>query len=602
MKLVLPFKKKKSEPSEDAAGEKKPKYSRPRKKLKKKTIVLLIILGILIIAGCVGLYFLFFAKDEATIITGETTTGSLTTTLEGTGTTIPADSVTYTFASDADIKEVDVAAGDTVAAGDQLYVQDDTEVYDEIATYQENIADLNTKLDDYNNTLTTLNENIANLTITAPFSGRLTEVDVEDGDTIKSGDTMAVLVDDSKMKVTQYFSYAYEDDIYVGMPGVISIADQMLTLDAAVTSISKVERITTEGTRCFAVTMEITNPGSLTEGLTGAGYLLSKSGEKLYPAVEGTLEYASSKTITAKVSGDLTYMNAVDYQKVTKGETLFKIDGTTYENQLSSVTRNIASTNESISSYNDRITQAQESLANYTVTSSIAGKVIMVRASVGKTPTEGGTSVVVYNLDSMEVSIDVDELDIDNITMGMSVDIIQTGSETDTTYKGTVTAISYEATNTDGVAYFPITVSVDSQGALSPGVNVSYKITIGDAEEGVLAPIAALKTTDEGTCLFIKADSKPASAIDLGDDVDIPDGYYAVPVETGVSDSTNVRILSGVDAGVTVFLRYQESAPSNGDTTSENADATTTTATQNFGPPGGMSNMGGGGGGGPMGG
>ncbi len=590
MKLVLPFLKKKSDSSGDAAGEKKSKYIRSRKKLKKKTIVLLMILGLLIIAGGVGLYFLFFAKDEATIITGETTTGSLTTTLEGTGTTIPADSVTYTFASDADIKEVNVAAGDTVAAGDQLYVQDDTEVYDEIATYEENIADLNTKLDDYNDALTTLSESIANLTITAPFSGRLTQVQAEDGDTIKNGDTLAVLVDDSKMKVTQYFSYTYEDDIYVGMPGVISIADQMLTLDAAVTSISKVERITAEGTRCFAVTMEVTNPGSLTEGLTGAGYLMSKSGEKLYPAVEGTLEYASSKTITAKVSGDLTYINAVDYQKVTKGETLFKIDGSTYENQLSSVKRNISSTNESISSYEERITQAQESLANYAVTSSIAGRVIMINARLGRTPTKGQTSVVVYNLDSMEVSIDIDELDIDSITMGMSVQIIQTGSETDTPYEGKVTAISYEATNTNGVAYFPITVSVDSAGALSPGVNVSYKITIGDAEEGVLAPIAALKTTDEGTCLFIKADSKPDNAVNLADDVEIPDGYYAVPVKTGVSDSTNVRILSGVDSGVTVFLRYEEAAPSNGDTTSENADATATTSTQNqnFGPPNGM--------------
>lgn len=602
MQLVLPWKKRKTDPDKETSGNGKPVIRRPRKKLKKKTIVLLIILGILIIASGVGLYFLFFKEDAATVVTGETTTGTLSTTLEGTGTTVPAESATYSFASDADILEVDVSAGDTVAEGDLLYVQDDTEIDDEIAEYEESIADLNVKLDEYNDSLSDLQETISNLTITAPFTGRLLSVNVEDGDTIKSGDTLAVLVDDSVMEITQYFSYAYENDIYVGMTGKLSIASQMLTLDATVTDIQKVERVTDEGTRCFAVTVEVTNPGSLTEGMTGAGYLLADSGEKIYPAVEGSLEYAQSKTITAKAAGDLDYLNAVAYQTVTKGATLFKIEGSSYETQLSNVERNIESTESSISSYEDRITQAEEDRENYTVRSEISGKVIFVNARVGRTPTEGQTAVMVYNLETMEVSIDIDELDIDNITMDMPVTIIQTGAETDTTYEGTVSEISYEATNTNGVAYFPITVSIDSEGNLSAGVNVSYYITIGDEEEGVLAPIGALKSTDEGTCLFVKADSKPDDAIDLGDSVEIPDGFYAVPVTTGVSNSQYVSILSGVDAGETVFIRYEESAPSNGDTTSD-AEATATTSSQQWGgggpggmsggPGGGMSGMGG---------
>ena len=599
MQLILPWKKRDSVPSGDGAGNAKPVIKRPKKKLKKKTIVLLIILGTLLVASSVGLYFLFFKEDEATLITDVTTSGTLATTLQGTGTTVPAESVSYSFASSADILEVDVAAGDTVEEGDLLYVQDDSEVDDEIAEYQESIADLNVKLDTYNDSLSDLKDTIANLTVSAPFSGRLISVSVDEDDTVKSGDELAVLVDDSVMKITQYFSYAYEDDIYVGMTGKLSIASQMLTLDATVSAISKVERVTDEGTRCFAVTVQVSNPGSLTEGLTGAGYLLADTGEKIYPAVEGSLEYSRSKTITAKAAGDLTYFNAVDYQKVTAGETLFKIDGSSYETQLSNVERNITSTEESISSYEDRITTAEESREDYTVRSEISGKVIFINARLGRAPTTGQTAVVVYNLENMEVSIDVDELDIDNIEMGMDVTIIQTGAETDTKYTGTVSEISYEATNTDGVAYFPITVSINSEGALSAGVNVSYYITIGDEEEGVLAPIGALKSTDEGTCLIIQADSRPDNAVDLGDDVDIPEGFYAVTVTTGVSNSQYIRILSGVEEGTTVFLRYQETAPSDGDTTSESdAEATTTTVTQQFGPPSGM---GGGGFGGPMG-
>lgn len=601
MQLVLPWKKRDSGPSDAGGGNTKTVIKRPKKKLKKKTIVLLIMLGVLLVAGGIGLYFLFFKEDEAAVITDVTTYGSLATTLEGTGTTVPADSVTYSFASDADLLEVDVAAGDTVEVGDLLYVQDDSEIDDEIADYQEQIADLNNKLDEYQDSLSDLQETIANLTITAPFSGRLLSVSVDDVDeTIKSGDELAVLVDDSIMKVTQYFSYAYEDEIYVGMAGRLSIASQMLTLDATVTEISKVERVTEEGTRCFAVTMEVANPGSLTEGMTGAGYLLADSGEKVYPAVEGELEYIRSKTITAEAAGDLTYLNAVDYQRVTKGEKLFVIDGDSYQTQISSVERNITSTRDSITTYQERIEEAEESRDSYAVRSEIAGKVIFVNARMGRTPSEGQTAIMIYNLDAMQVSINIDELDIDNIEMGMQVKIVQSGAEKDTAYNGTVSEISYEATNTNGVAYFPITVTIESEGALSAGVNVNYYITLGDEEEGVLAPIGALKTTDEGTCLMVQSDTRPENAVDLGEDVEIPEGFYAVPVTTGVSNSQYVRILSGVDKGVTVFLRYQQSAPSNGSTTSESQEEESTTTQQfpsgNFSGPGGMSGGPGGGG------
>ena len=58
------------------------------------------------------------------------------------------------------------------------------------------------------------------------------------------------------------------------------------------------------------------------------------------------------------------------------------------------------------------------------------------------------------------------------------------------------------------------------------------------------------------------------NAVELEDGV-VPDGFYAVPVETGVSNSQYVRILSGVEEGVEVFTRYQQTAPSGGDTTSQ---------------------------------
>ena len=579
-----------------------------RRKFPIKRAVALVVAAAVVVGGGFGIKTLFFQNETQTALTETTTYGSLSTVIEGTGTTMPADSVTYTTASTTEITGVYVSAGDTVEAGDLLYIQDDSELDEEIEEYQDELTELQNTLSDASDQLSELNERLADLKVTAPFSGRITDVTVWTGDTVGSGTKLATLVDDSKMTLTQYFSYAYEDQVYVGMKAGVSIASLMTTLDGTVTEIKKVDRVTAEGTRCFAVTVTLDNPGALTEGMSGAGYLLTDGGEKLYPAVEGTLEPYASEDITATESGKLTAVNVDDYETVTAGTTLFVIDGSDLEDQVETTQRSITQTQEKITQTQEKITEAEEKRSDYQVTAEIGGKIIMVGVQEGESPRQAGqTAVTLYNLDAMTITANIDELDIDNITMGMEVDITQSGAESDTHYTGTVTAISYEATNTNGVAYFPITITIPSEGALSAGVNVSYTITVGDESEGVLAPIAALKSTSEGTCLFVKADTRPDNAVDLEDGV-VPDGFYAVPVETGVSNSQYVRILSDVEEGVEVFTRYQQAAPSGGDTTSQSGEEQEFQGMGDFsgGRPSGMEQGGGmmpGGnmGGGPMG-
>ena len=569
-----------------------------RRKFPIKRAVALVVAAAVVVGGGFGIKTLFFQNETQTALTETTTYGSLSTVIEGTGTTMPADSVTYTTASTTEITGVYVSAGDTVEAGDLLYIQDDSELDEEIEEYQDELTELQNTLSDASDQLSELNERLSDLKVTAPFSGRITDVTVRTGDTVGSGTKLATLVDDSKMTLTQYFSYAYEDQVYVGMKAGVSIASLMTTLDGTVTEIKKVDRVTAEGTRCFAVTVTLDNPGAFTEGMSGAGYLLTDGGEKLYPAVEGTLEPYASEDITATESGKLTAVNVDDYETVTAGTTLFVIDGSDLEDQVETTQRSITQTQEKITQTQEKITEAEEKRSDYQVTAGISGKIIMVGVQEGEAPRQAGqTAVTLYNLDAMTITANIDELDIDNITMGMEVDITQSGAESDTHYTGTVTAISYEATNTNGVAYFLITITIPSEGALSAGVNVSYTITVGDESEGVLAPIAALKSTSEGTCLFVKADTRPDNAVDLEDGV-VPDGFYAVPVETGVSNSQYVRILSGVEEGVEVFTRYQQAAPSGGDTTSQSGEEQEFQGMGDFsgGRPSGMEP-----GGGPMG-
>lgn len=540
----------------------------PKKKGRGKKIVSLCLAAALLCGAGVGVKLLFFTEEEKAALTETTTYGTLATTIEGTGTTLPCDSFSVTAAStDAKVTGVYVSAGDTVAVGDLLYTQDDSELDELLDEYQEQIDTQNDQVESLKEQIEELQETIAQLTVTAPFSGRVTEVSAEAGDAVQKGSRLFTLVDDSQMTLTEYFSYTYEPEIYVGMAAGVSIPSLMGTFNGTVTAIEKVERITTEGTKCFAVTITLDNPGALTEGMSGAAWLTADSGEKIYPAVEGTLEYLRSKTVTAGASGTLLSVQTMEYAKVTAGQVLMTIDGSDYAKDLESAQKKLVQAQEKVVQLQERMAETEESRSDYNVVSEISGKVISVGVREGEVPRNGMTAVTVYNLDNMQITANIDELDIDQIEMGMEVRIVKTGTK-GSTFTGTVTEISYEATNSNGVAYFPITITIPAGGELSAGVNVSYYINIGDAQEGVLAPLNALKSTTEGTCLFVKSDTRPENAVDLEEGV-VPDGFYAVPVEVGSTNSQYARILSGVEQDVEVFTRYQNAAPSNGDTTSK---------------------------------
>ena len=106
---------------------------KPRKPWSKKRTVLLCLLAA-VIGGGAGVYALFFTEEERVAVTGTTTYGYLNEALEGSGTTTPADSVTYTISGT--VLEWYVETGQDVEAGDLLYVLDSSEVEDEQMEYE----------------------------------------------------------------------------------------------------------------------------------------------------------------------------------------------------------------------------------------------------------------------------------------------------------------------------------------------------------------------------------------------------------------------------------------------------------------------------------
>ena len=91
---------------------------------------------------------------------------------------------------------------------------------------------------------------------------------------------------------------------------------------------------------------------------------------------------------------------------------------------------------------------------------------------------------------------------------------------------------------------------------------VDYTITASENDNCLVLPLQCVRTVtqEDGTTLnvvFVKGD-RPDNAVDT------PmltrrsrSGFWAVPVEIGISDNSNVEIKSGVEEGTEVFTQIQ---------------------------------------------
>ena len=184
---------------------------------------------------------------------------------------------------------------------------------------------------------------------------------------------------------------------------------------------------------------------------------------------------------------------------------------------------------------------------------------------------------VIYDLSYLEMTLDVDELDILDIQVGQKAEITA-DAISDRTFEGVVTSISSAGTTSGGTTTYPVTIRIDDTGSLMPGMNATAVIDIASAEDALSVPNAAIV---RGNYVLV-TESSP-SAANAVSSMKAPDGYVYVKVTTGVSDDDYIAVTSGLEEG---------------DTIAYDASTASQSSSENGFPGGGMPGGGGPGGGG----
>lgn len=561
------------------------KEGAPAKGLPRRILPLALAAAVLAAGGFGAVRLLGGGGGGEQIVTDLVTRDTIQSTVKGSGAASARESVSLNPPVSATVLALHVKEGDQVEKGTVLYELDPaeaqkateeakkslTEAEKGVTAAAERLQAAQKQLSETEEEYQKLLASKADLTVTAPFDGKLVEAasllpDAE----ITAGQKIATLVSSNRLKLSLYYSYAYLDQLRVGQEAAVSIPAVMASVPGKISEINKVEFVTPEGSKCFEVVVALDNPGTLTEGMAASAGL-TVGGQAVYPYQNGKLAYQETREVTAKVPGPLKTSFLHNHAPVKKGQAILVLGPDELDKQLEEKRESVTSARESVDSARTAVESAQETLASardkvkkaleqeadMAVKAPITGTVLTCLLEQGEKADAGQLGILLADTSVMRIDIQVDERNVSRVKTGMTCTITQTGlGGEENTFEGTVESVSLTGKSENGVSFFPAVVKVDNgDGAMLNGMSIEYELVLAQSEDCLVVPAQAVQYTEQGSCLFVKADRRPDNAVDLGDGVEIPRGFYAVPVETGLSNSAQVEIKSGVEEGMEVFTQ-----------------------------------------------
>ena len=448
----------------------------------------------------------------------------VTNTLSGTGTLNPANTYTVKSLVDGKVLTGTIEEGDIVEESNVLYTIDSSDASTNFEKAEIAMQQAQRSYDKV----------VDRQYVRAEVAGVVSSLKVTKGDEVTSGQEVAVIRDSSRMLLTLEFPAADAANFSVGQSAAVTLDGTFEQLDGTVTSVSGTDALSAGNLLTRTVTITVKNAGGLTTAQAATASINGVSS-----IGSATFAYQAERTLTAQAAGTVTSINVQEGSEVAKDDIILGLSG-------DDLTESIQSASESLRSAEISMQNLQDAMNNYTITAPISGTIIEKDAKVGDAVKAGDTLCIVYDLSYLEMSINVDELQISSISVGQQVQITA-DAVPDKTYVGTVTRVSMKGTANGGTTTYPVTIRIDDTDGLRPGMNANAEIVVAEAKNALVVPNAAVV---RGSYVLVTKDSPSAANADTT--MEAPEGFVYVPVKTGVSDDDYTQIVSGIQEGDTI--------------------------------------------------
>ena len=452
----------------------------------------------------------------------------ITNTFSGSGTISAANTYTVKSLVKGTVLTADFEVGDTIEKGTVLYTIDSSDVATSVEKAQLALEQAQRSYDD------TADAQY----IRSVIGGTVASIKVKAGDYVTAGQEIATVRDDSSLLLTLEFPAADASGFAVGQAAEVILNGTFETLSGTVQAVAGTDTISSGNLLVRTVTIAVKNNGSLTTAQAASATINGVSA-----LASARFDYQHQQTVTATTNGTVAAVCVKEGTAIEANTAIVQLSGTELSRQVQSAADSLLNAQLSMS-------DTQKQMENYTITSPISGTVIQKNVKAGDTvgtdTTASETLCTIYDLSYLEMTLNVDELEILSIKEGQTV-TITADAISDRTFPGVVTSVSAAGTTTGGTTTYPVTIRIDDTGDLLPGMNATAEIEVSSASNALAVPNGSVV---RGNYVLVTKDSP--SAANAVQDMTAPDGYVYVKITTGTSDDDYIEVASGLQEGDTI--------------------------------------------------
>lgn len=495
--------------------------SRRTTKLSPKQIKKIVIIAVVILAVIAGVILYlqhrvkqqFGSTDELSVLSAEVSTGSISTSVYGSGMLYDEDVEQIDIPSGVDVEKISVSRGEQVEEGQLLATVN-------MNTVVAAMADLNDQISALDTSIANAKSETVSSTISSSVSGRVKKIFAQVGDDVAS---------------TVYDNGAL---MLVSLDGYMAVDIDSATLNEGDSVI-----VETEAGTDYTGTVETILDGMATIILTDNGPAYGEN-VKVLDADGKTLGsgelYIHDELKIMGYAGTISYVYVSENTAISSGRSLFGLGDTEYSANYDNLLKQRAE-------LEDELNKLLVIYVEGAVYAPVSGTVKSINVTEADDKSSDDTSDEYFTISpdkTMTMSVSVDESQILSLSLGQTA-MVTVDSIDDETFIGTVTEIDKVGTSSSGVTTYTAEITINKADGMLSGMSASAIISIDSVQDALLIPVDALNKTSDGYYVYTTYDEANQS---LGG---------MVEVTVGVTNSLYAEISSGLTEGETVY--YLES-------------------------------------------
>lgn len=509
--------------------------------MKTKTVIIVSTLAVLLCGG--GGYF-YFSKTQsanknaasATETVATVKKGNLRSVISGTAQLEAQDLQMIVPPKEGMIKTINLSRNQPVKKGDLLLELSDSSL-------DEKLDQVKLTLKQYQDDLNDLLEQKAALKTTAPVSGKLILAsNITEGAGVSKTTKIGSIADTGTLTVTLPFLQEDAAQMHKGDSVQLTIDGFMLTKLGAIESVASTSHSDSKGNRVVDVEVKVENDGTMDAGLNVKG-TVTLNGQDVESKSQAQLQYKNVKTILANTTGVISHMEIKADQMVKAGQWICSIENDTLERDISQKQLQIQQQEKSMADIESQL----EKLKVYAPFDGVFStdfadqkKNVLTSYPVGTTIKSDVQLGAVASLDTLQLPVKVDELDLPKIKQGLKAEV-KVDAIPGKVFPAEVTQVSTVGATSNGVSTYTAVLTLKNASELKYGMTATADIIVEDKQNVLTVPIQAVRTRGDKHYVALK---KADGTVEQNHEVKV-----------GVNNSTMLEIVDGLKEGDQVLLQ-----------------------------------------------